>query len=118
MSNNELIVDYRITSICDSHDKKGHVEVMMEPVEELEKEELNNNNQPPTMVQKIPFENPQMMMQFLQDIPKNMGLMQNQTGDMITPQAIIHIEDAIEFQARGWKHGDILTVSIKKKEEK
>lgn len=114
MNTEQLDIDYRIVGVRDCPIEKGKVEVFMEPVEELEKEEIENHSPQMAMTQEHMM-NPGMFMQFIQDIPQQMGMKPKEEK---IPRTIIHLEDAIEFKARGWKHGDVMTVTIRKKEER
>jgi hypothetical protein len=106
----ELNIKYQITGIRDSPKEKGKVEVFMEPVEELEKEQIEHNEDGLLMAQEMPM-SPQGIMQMFQGLPEQMGM---KKPDERVPRTIIHLEDAIEFKARNWHHGDVMTVTIKK----
>jgi len=114
-------VEYEIKRIQDSVYVDGHVDIIMEPVD---KDILNNIQQQPidpSMIVKNPSRMgmPPDFQMFVQQIPNAlsnaMGMKQQKSKD---PRTIVHIENKVDFAARGWKYGDRITVLMKKKVEK
>jgi hypothetical protein len=118
MVDESISIAYKIISIKPSEQKKGFVEVIMEPVEPFEYQQENNmESNPPIHISGIgPNGNPfppefqnqlsQMLQQAMPPMFKN--------KKPYDPRRLIHIESEIDFLSRNWKYGDIIKVTLKK----
>jgi hypothetical protein len=117
MVEDKITISYQIKAIKPSEQKKGYVEVIMEPVDALEYNHDRNIPQPPIHISGIgpnggPF--PQEFQQQLSQILKQAmppSLMHTKPYD---PRRLIHIESEIDFISRDWKYGDIINITLTK----
>ena len=118
MVDETVTITYKIKSIKPSEQKKGYVEVIMEPLESFEYHQENNMDQvPPIQISGIgangnPFP-PEFQNQLTQILQQAMPpLFKNKKP--FDPRRLIHIESEIDFLSRNWKYGDIIKVTLKK----
>ena len=118
MVDESISIPYKIISIKPSEQKKGFVEVIMEPVEQFEyQQESNIETNPPIHISGIgPNGNP-----FPQEFQNQLSQMLQQAMPPMfknkkpcDPRRLIHIESEIDFLSRNWKYGDIINVTLKK----
>ena len=113
-----ITLPYQIKAIKPSEQKKGYVEVMMEPVESLEYHQENNiSPNPPIHISGVgpdgsPFP-PEFQNQLTQMLQQAMPPM-FKNKKPYDPRRLIHIESEIDFLSRNWKYGDIINVTLKK----
>ena len=113
-----ITIPYQIKAIKPSEQKKGYVEVVMEPVESLEYHQENQiPNTPPIHISGIgpdgsPFP-PEFQNQLTQMLQQAMPPM-FKNKKPYDPRRLIHIESEIDFLSRNWKYGDIINVTLKK----
>ena len=118
MVDETITIPYQIKAIKPSEQKRGHVEVVMEPVETLEYHQENQlNNPPPIHISGIgpdgsPFP-PEFQNQLTQMLQQAMPPM-FKNKKPYDPRRLIHIESEIDFLSRNWKYGDIINVTLKK----
>lgn len=118
MVDEEITIPYKITAIKPSDQKKGYVEVTMEPVEPMDYPQDNHiDPNPPIHISGIgpdggPFP-PEFQNQLTQMLQQAMPPM-FKTKKPYDPRRLIHIESEIDFISRNWKYGDIINVSLKK----
>jgi len=96
-----ITIPYQIKAIKPSEQKKGYVEVVMEPVESLEYHP-DGSPFPPEFQNQLT----QMLQQAMPPMFKN--------KKPYDPRSLIHIESEIDFLSRNWKYGDIINVTLKK----
>jgi len=113
-----ITIPYQIKAIKPSEQKKGYVEVVMEPVESLEYHQENHISSPPPIhISGIgpdgsPFP-PEFQNQLTQMLQQAMPPM-FKNKKPYDPRRLIHIESEIDFLSRNWKYGDIINVTLKK----
>ena len=118
MVDETITIPYKIASIKPSDQKKGYVEVLMEPVEPLDYPQNSHNDQsPPIQISGIgpdggPFP-PEFQNQLTQMLQQAMPPM-FKSKKPYDPRRLIHIESEIDFISRNWKYGDIINVTLKK----
>jgi hypothetical protein len=118
MVDETISIPYKIKSIKPSEQKKGYVEVVMEPVETLEYNRENNiERTPPIHISGVgpngnPFP-PEFQNQLTQILQQAMPPM-FKNKKPYDPRRLIHIESEIDFLSRNWKYGDIINVTLKK----
>jgi hypothetical protein len=117
MVDESISIPYKIISIKPSEQKKGFVEVIMEPVEPFEYQQENNDTIPPIHISGIgpngnPFP-PEFQNQLTQMLQQAMPPM-FKNKKPYDPRRLIHIESEIDFLSRNWKYGDIIKVTLKK----
>jgi hypothetical protein len=117
MVEDKVTLPYQIKAIKPSEQKKGYVEVVMEPVDPLEYNHSDNVDQPPIQVRGVgpngsPFP-PEMQQQLSQMLKQSMPSMfkEKQKYD---PRRLVHVESEIDFLSRNWKYGDIINVTLEK----
>ena len=117
MVDNKVTIPYQIKGIKPSNQKKGYVEVTMEPVDPLDYTTDDQLNQTPIQVTGIgpngagfPPEVQQQLSQMLQQAMPPM-FKQKKNYD---PRQLIHVESEIDFLHRNWKYGDIINVTLQK----
>ena len=116
MSENKITIPYQIKGIKPCAKKKGFVEVMMFPVDKLEYDKIDNEDNPVKVMGVGPGGTPfppefqkQLSVMLKSAIPSSL----NQKDDF-DPRRFLHVESEIDFLARGWKYGDIIDVTLKK----
>lgn len=111
----KIEIEYIIRAIVDSN-KKGNVDVLMEPADSTGYEEQPMEGS--VMVNpNVPDGFPVELVQMLQQIPHQMMKMSGRnTGrnDGLNPRSILYMENAIDFKSRNWHHGDKIRVSFDK----
>jgi hypothetical protein len=118
MVDESISIPYKIISIKPSEQKKGFVEVIMEPVEPFEYQQENNmETVPPIHISGVgpngnPFP-PEFQTQLSQILQQAMPPM-FKSKKPYDPRRLIHIESEIDFLSRNWKYGDIISVTLKK----
>ena len=117
MVENKITIPYQIKGIKPSDQKKGYVEVVMDPVDALSYHHEHENDQPPIQISgfgpdgsPFPAEFQQQLSQVLrQAMPP--FLKHKKPYD---PRRLIHIESEIDFLSRDWRYGDIINVTLEK----
>lgn len=116
MSENKITIPYQIKGIRPCPRKKGYVEVMMYPVDELEYDKDDKENTPIKVMGAGPNGAPippefqkQLSVMLKSAIPPYFS--QKEDKD---PRRFLHVESEIDFLARGWKYGDIIDIILKK----
>jgi len=104
-------IEYEIKEIRESLFADGHVDVYMEPVEQMK---FNNGHDERQMVvgprgDNIPFEMQGMVMDIMAPLKQMMKKEEEE------PRGILFIEGRVEFDALGWKFGDRIMVKMEKK---
>jgi len=118
MVDETISIPYKIKSIKPSEQKKGYVEVIMEPVESLEyPPEENMHQTPPIHISGVgpngnPFP-PEFQNQLTQMLQQSMPPM-FKNKKPYDPRRLTHIESEIDFLSRDWKYGDIIKVTLTK----
>jgi hypothetical protein len=118
MVDETITIPYQIKAIKPSEQKKGYVEVVMEPVETLEYHQENQmHNTPPIHISGVgpdgsPFP-PEFQNQLTQMLQHAMPPM-FKNKKPYDPRRLLHIESEIDFLSRNWKYGDIINVTLKK----
>ena len=112
--NEKISLLYKIKGIQPYRQKDGYVMVMLTPVDTLELNHRSSNIQvigpaggdiPKEALDQMGQQMEQMMAQV---IP---GFREQRDKD---PRDIIHLELETDFQKRGWKYGDNITVTLEK----
>jgi len=102
----EVTIEYKIVGIRPCPYKSGNVEVTFEPTKPLELDDE--------------FENGIMVgpnIQIPPELKASMkALKQMMVGQRRDPRTIVQIFDEIEFEKEGWKYGDIVDITIAKKD--
>lgn len=118
MVDETISINYKIKSIKPSEQKKGYVEVVMEPVESLEYPPEDNMHQvSPIHISGVgpngsPFP-PEFQNQLTQMLQHSMPPM-FKNKKPYDPRRLIHIESEIDYLSRDWKYGDIIKVTLTK----
>ena len=118
MVEEQVTISYKITAIKPSEQKKGYVEVIMEPVDSLDYHQENHieRTQPIHVtglnVDGSPFP-PEFQNQLSQILQQAMPPM-FKNKKPYDPRRLIHIESEIDFLSRNWKYGDIIDVTLRK----
>ena len=117
MVEDKITIPYQIKAIKPSEQKKGYVEVIMEPVDTLEYNHDSNIKQPPIQISGFgpngaPF--PQEFQQQLTHILKQAMPPSFMGKKPYDPRRLIHIESEIDFLSRNWKYGDIINITLEK----
>jgi len=117
MVEDKVTLPYQIKAIKPSDQKKGYVEVVMEPVDPLDYHHSEDVNQPPIQVSGIgpngsPFP-PEVQQQLSQMLRQVMPPMFKEK-EKFDPRRLIHVESEIDFLSRDWKYGDIINVTLEK----
>ena len=117
MVENKITIPYQIKGIKPSDQKKGYVEVVLEPVDILTYHHEHDDDQPPIQITGIgsdgsPFP-PEFQHQISQVLKQAMPpFMRNKKP--YDPRRLIHIESEIDFLSRDWRYGDIINVTLEK----
>ena len=108
--NGKISLVYRIKGIQPYQQKKGYVAVMLTPVDKLE---INHRSSNIHFMNPTGGEIPKEAIQQMEQMMENMipGLREQKERDT---RDIIHIELETDFQKRGWKYGDNVTVTLEK----
>ena len=109
-------VECKVVLIADSIHVKGHVDIVLDPVDKTIFNPSNGDNCPPPMLVKsknTPFGNIGMMMEMA--MPPKIKKMMGAEEDEEDPRLIKLIEDKIDFASRDWQYGDTIVASFKKK---
>jgi hypothetical protein len=117
MVENKIVIPYQIRGIKPSDQKKGYVEVVMEPVDILSYHQDHDSDQPPIQISGFgadgsPFP-PEFQQQISQVLRQAMPpFFKNKKH--YDPRHLIHIESEIDFISRDWRYGDIINVTLEK----
>ncbi len=117
MVENRITIPYQIKGIKPSEQKKGYVEVVMEPVDTLTYHQEHDSDPSPIQISGFnangnPFP-PELQQQFSQILKQAMPpFFKNKKP--YDPRCLIHIESEIDFLSRDWRYGDIINVTLEK----
>jgi hypothetical protein len=117
MVENKITIPYQIRGIKPSDQKKGYVEVVMDPVDMLLYHQDHDSDQTPIQISGFnadgnPFP-PEFQHQISQVLKQAMPpFLKNKKP--FDPRRLIHIESEIDFLSRDWRYGDIISVTLEK----
>ena len=116
MVENKIIIPYQIKGIKPSDQKKGYVEVVLEPVDTLAYHHEHEEHTPIQITgiggDGSPFP-PEFQQQISQVFKQAMPpFLKNKKP--FDPRRLIHIESEIDFLSRDWRYGDIINVTLEK----
>lgn len=117
MVEDSVTLPYQIKAIKPSEQRKGYVEVVMEPVDSLEYNQSDEMDHPPIQISGVgpngsPF--PPELQQQLSQMLKQVMPPVFKGSRKFDPRRLIHVESEIDFLSRNWKYGDIINITLEK----